>query len=571
MRLRPAIGAALCGVLLLCALPAAADAEEIALFDTALSLRTDSALSVTEAIIYDFGAEERHSIVRMIPLSHPQDASKWYKERYIDIAVSTVQMDGAEVPYEVTTPGDTIEIKLGDADRTITGRHTYVISYTVRGALVQSPGVTELYWNATGSEWPVRIDEARVTLVAPPGVLGSERACYAGALGSVEGCDAEKTESGAVFTSYALAPGEGMTIAQAMVPGAVDVEILERIDAAVLWLIVGILFLLGLPIFIYKVRTKHTLDQTIIAQYEPYEGTEPMYAGMLIDNRLDPKDITAGIVYLADQGYLKIKKINKKFLFFNMSDYEVTLVKKSTSALDTFLPKALALLFGYGAEAGATVTLSEIKKSLSQQARNRGILSTLTAALKADMKAKGFFEDSFPRLTTVFFLKVGSAALVLYGILLFIVEIALGPLVFALLLIGGVFTFTWTRRTRKGYEARNHLQGFKEFLSVTDRDRFEFHNAPEKSPEQFLKYLPYAIAFGVEKKWAAAFKDVTIPNPGWYDGGHAGVFSAAAFSSDMSAFSSSLGSSSGAGGSGSASGGGGFSGGGAGGGGGGSW
>ena len=123
------------------------------------------------------------------------------------------------------------------------------------------------------------------------------------------------------------------------------------------------------------------------------------------------------------------------------------------------------------------------------------------------------------------------------------------------------------RRTRKGYEALDHLRGFKQFLSVTEKERYVFHNAPERNAEQFMEYLPYAIAFGVEKEWAKAFEGITIPDPSWYDGGSGShAFSAVGLTNSLGSFSTAL-ASSGM----SASSGGGSSGGGSGGGGGGSW
>jgi len=140
---------------------------------------------------------------------------------------------------------------------------------------------------------------------------------------------------------------------------------------------------------------------------------------------------------------------------------------------------------------------------------------------------------------------------------------------FALLLCGIIISvMVYRRRTVKGYEAKQHILGFKEFLSVTDKERFDFHNAPEKSPEQFMEYLPYAVALGVEDKWAEVFNDITIATPDWYDGGTANsAFVASSLVHDIGAFSSSFTSSSGT----SPSSGGGSAGGGAGGGGGGSW
>jgi uncharacterized membrane protein len=127
--------------------------------------------------------------------------------------------------------------------------------------------------------------------------------------------------------------------------------------------------------------------------------------------------------------------------------------------------------------------------------------------------------------------------------------------------------FLYERKTRLSYEVTDYLKGFKLFLETTERDRYLFHNAPEKSPEQFMEYLPYAIAFGVEEMWAEVFKDITLPSPGWYDGGSAATFNALNLTSSLGAFSTAFASSSGA----SPSSGGGSSGGGSGGGGGGSW
>lgn len=504
--------------------PVFAHAERIQDFDVHIDLYEDGSFMVTEHIFYDFENAERHGIFRTIPTTHPADATLWYKERYVDIGVQSVSMDGDTVPYDITTSGKNIEIKIGDPDKTITGPHTYTIVYDVQGALFQTANTVELYWNATGNNWQVPIQNARVEIKAPRGTLGTNQACYVGTINSTEKCGAGRGGSSlALFTGRALSSGEGLTIAQELEPQSVEVVILER--KVYEWFIFfGLVLVIGGSIVgLYRAARKHNRHDAIVAQYEPYEDVRPMYAGMLIDNVLHPHDITAGIVYLAEQGFLKITKINKKFLFFDTSDYEVELLRDVKHIEGAFLPQVIELVFD-DHNAGSVVTLSDIKNNYSKQKRNFRILSELRKALMKDMEERGFYER--------------------YGW-------------FGML----------RRRTRKGYEAMNHLKGFKEFLSVTGKDRFKFHNAPDKNPEKFLEYLPYAIAFGVEKEWAEVFEGITIPNPEWYNGGTAGAFSAGAFTSDMSAFSSSLSSSSGA----SASSGGGSSGGGAGGGGGGSW
>ena len=75
---------------------------------------------------------------------------------------------------------------------------------------------------------------------------------------------------------------------------------------------------------------------------------------------------------------------------------------------------------------------------------------------------------------------------------------------------------------------------------MTDKERFEFHNAPEKSPELFMEYLPYAIALGVEEKWAKVFEGILIPKPDWYSDGDFANFSALSFTKDIGVFSKTL-------------------------------
>ncbi|MDF1795560.1 MAG: DUF2207 domain-containing protein [Coxiellaceae bacterium] len=41
------------------------------------------------------------------------------------------------------------------------------------------------------------------------------------------------------------------------------------------------------------------------------------------------------------------------------------------------------------------------------------------------------------------------------------------------------------------------VNGFKMFLGATEKDRMNFRNSPDKTPELFEKYLPFVLALGV--------------------------------------------------------------------------
>jgi uncharacterized membrane protein len=565
----PSLILALAIALLWCG-PVRAFAESIDSFASDITLSTDGSISVEETIAYDFGADERHGIFRDILDTHPQESGSLWKRRFIDIAVTGVTEDGAAVPYEVGNEGAVTHIKIGDPDRTITGVHTYTISYRADGAYsFFDDGTAELYWNATGNSWEVPIATAQATIHSGSVPLLPDRACYQGAYGEKGICAVSEGEDGSlVFSAQDLAPGEGLTIASAIDGSAVEHVIRVRYNWVPFVFGAALIGLCMLLFFGVRYRTRYRSDRPVIAQYEPYANFKPMYSGVILDGRLDPRDITAGIVYLAQQGFLKIRALEKEvMLVFHVTDYEVELLRAPSEIESPFLREIIGLLLPEG-NVGERVALSSLKKDRSRMQENYKTITSLQKQLKKEMKEDGLYEANAYVARPLGILT--GVSVIGFFLLLMLSDILPAPLIIASI-AGGVlcvlaFLLFYERRTAKGYEAQNHLKGFKLFLSVTDKERFAFHNAPQKSPEQFMEFLPYAIAFGVEKEWAEAFKDIAIPAPDWYEGNSA-AFSAVNLSSSLGTFSSSFAASSGS----SGSGGGGFSGGGGGGGGGGSW
>jgi uncharacterized membrane protein YgcG len=90
------------------------------------------------------------------------------------------------------------------------------------------------------------------------------------------------------------------------------------------------------------------------------------------------------------------------------------------------------------------------------------------------------------------------------------VEVRALPLMIPLLALPLAVTAFWwmAAPTRQGRATLDHIAGFKQYLSITEEDRLERLNPPEKTPELFERYLPYAIALGVENAWANRFANV---------------------------------------------------------------
>jgi uncharacterized membrane protein len=89
-----------------------------------------------------------------------------------------------------------------------------------------------------------------------------------------------------------------------------------------------------------------------------------------------------------------------------------------------------------------------------------------------------------------------------------------------------VSAFWWIAApTRAGRAVLERIEGFRHYLSITERERLDRLAAPEDTPELFERYLPYAIALGVEKRWAERFAGILAAaaaqgrqGPGWYSG-----------------------------------------------------
>lgn len=552
------------GLFLFLIAPVAVTAEEIISFTADYEIKADASVEVTETINYDFGTDYRHGIFRTLNTNHAEPASVWFKDRYVEVSDIAVTLNNEAVPFTLSGK-DKLEIKIGDADTTITGHNLYTISYTLVGALSYfDESETELYWNVTGTDWLVGMAAVTVNIKSEVPLIKSS--CYFGVTGAATLCEQDFEQANS-YKVINLQAGSGVTAAALLKSSNLPTVVKERVNYVPIILGFGLMALLWVLISAWRYRKHYHKDRPVIAEYEPYPGVEPMMAGTLIDDRLDPKDVSAGVVYLAEQGFLKIKKTERKVVWlFDVTDYEVTLLRPVSEVPSEFLKQVINLFFKDSLEVGTMVSLASIKGDAETRIDNSAILRDLNTAIKADLTKAGFFENR-----SVSFTK--SVLPVLVIILMFVLGVS--GLVHSALawLVGGAASLwsldallRYRRRTAIGYEAMYHLKGFKLFLSVTDKERFDFHNAPERSPEQFMKFLPYAIAFGVEEKWAKVFSDMQITNPSWYESNSAGAaFVATDFAHDLTSFSSAVTTST------SASSGGGSVGGGGGGGGGGSW
>ncbi|MFA7248026.1 MAG: DUF2207 domain-containing protein [Dehalococcoidia bacterium] len=546
-----------------------------------------------EAIVYDFDGASRHGIYRDVITGQRFD-DRYDRAYELEVLSVTSPSPGTPATFTLEDLGGTTRIKIGDPDRTVTGVHTYLVTYRLRGTLNGFPDHDELYWNIIGHDWAVPIERAAVTVRAPR--APTKVACFAGPDGSAAPCAQAAVEGDhAVFAAAGLDAYEGMTIVVALPKGAVPQPapiLRERWSAArafavdtpriVLMAVVLLAVVAGVARLVWIIgRDRQWRGQPVAAipaaandvedrvplmggavtptEYLPPEGMRPGLVGTVVDEVAHPLDVSATIVDLAVRGYLRIEEIEVSG-WFGSTDWKLTRLKPS-QGLEAYETLLMDGLF----EDGDEVKFSDLRQHFATRMAN------VQSALYRRMVERGWYRRSpkdaralwlglgFGALAGSIALCVATAAFTTLGIVP--LPLVLGALV--LLALHG----RMPARTATGTATYRRVLGFRRFIVEAETNRARF----AEQAGLFYEYLPYAIVFGATEQWARAFEGLALPAPDWYVSSH--PFTTLALAGAMSDFSDrSVGAlTSTPGGSGGSGFSGGFSGGGGGGGGGGSW
>jgi uncharacterized membrane protein len=217
------------------------------------------------------------------------------------------------------------------------------------------------------------------------------------------------------------------------------------------------------------------------------------------------------------------------------------------------------------------IKLSDLKNKFYKELR------IISSEIYDSVVNKGYFVKNPNKVRAIYISSAIAVVFVIYlfaNLVSFLGAIGIVSIILSCIVIA-IFGWLMPKRTKKGAIARENILGLKQYLSVAEKERIKFHNAPKKNPEQFEKLLPYAMVLGVEKEWAKQFEGIYNQAPSWYEGNFPSGFSAIILANSLGNFSSAAYSNLSSSPSSAASGGSGFSGGGVGGGfgggGGGSW
>ncbi len=507
-------------------------------FHADIEVHENGDVEILESISVRFNGRW-NGIIRTIPVEYRTPAGLQYR-LFLDLESITGQ-DGEELRYEARREGiyRALKIRVPGAQDAVRAVN---IRYRVSNALRFFDEHDELYWNVTGAEWPFSIAAASARVTLPEAARGRRATAFAGPFGATELGRAEEIDEGFYFeASRPLGMREGLTVAVAWEPGAIDRPgALDRLGQFLRsnWLFLFPLLTLALMYRLWRKRGRDPAQRPIVPQYDPPEGLTPAEAGTLIDNRPDLRDLTASMVDLAVRGYLRIEEEKNERLLGLVTENDYRFVRtRDADAWIELHPHERALL-GSLFKGMDSVRMSDLEHRFYKDLDSieDGIFDRLLALRLYDRRPDSVLAAWIVATVVTVIVGVAGAVVVANWLML-----SVGWSIAAALLTAApvlAFGLAMPARTVLGARKLEEVLGFQEFLDRVESDRFR---RLIDSPEMFERYLPYAMALGVEKKWARAFEDIYREPPDWYVGSDPSAFHSTMFVANLSDWSSRVG------------------------------
>ena len=410
---------------------------------------------------------------------------------------------------------------------------TFRVAYRVHGGLRAYEGGDQLWWDAVFPDRDGPVRESVVT-VRVPGPVTAYAAYFVPA--DIEKLDdytvrfRAKTQipPGTSFEVRVQWPHGVIPVTPAPWQPAADAEA-KRLERMRIWnerwRPLANLFVLAISLLILSLGTAgiyllwflrgRDKPTEVFAEYllEPPSDLKPALAGALIDERADMKEILATLVDLARRGYIEIEERSEGW---RGRDFRIRRKRDDVQGLESFETRLIDAVLGEKVERD----LSDLKDKFYKH------IPTIKSEIYNALVERGYFPASPERVRMKYaLLGIGIdilGVLTTVGGWMFLspwIDLAFLPGV-ALIVLGAliiVMANFMPRKTEKGAEEAAKWRAFRTYLT-------RLHKLPdtEKAQEIMERYLPYAIAFGVEDAFLKRFESVAEKQgrevywPTWY-------------------------------------------------------
>lgn len=438
---------------------------------------------------------------------------------------STSQSPGT---YSTSQEGDSYYVDWFFAPTT--GSHTYVFSYTVKGGVIvgtfeQGDG-DQIYWIAIPDDHPGFVNASKVTVHLPEGVApqqyeGTTNYLVAGYLGNTE----DKAVQTAVFADgrtitftydQRLAPGTPLKVRVQFPHGLLDIPVpawqssQQKADVGnLIILVIALLIAVGGPLIVLLLWYLEGKDPALTVAIpeiitEPPDDLPPGMVGTLLDESADMQDIMATVVDLAKKGYIEMTELDSNNFVFKR-------IKIETNELRQY---ETDILQGFFATGQPERTLDSMRYKFASK------IPAIQTKLYEELVREQLVPKS-PEKVRAQYRGIGCGFMILTGLIFFILTTLLPELstTFCVVIAAGLVSVSLLAvssimpvKTAKGAETAAKWKAFKKYLRT-----IESHRKLDEANDIFEKYLPYAIAFGIERSWINKFSSVpTTRIPGWY-------------------------------------------------------
>ncbi|PIQ67326.1 hypothetical protein COY25_04585 [Candidatus Uhrbacteria bacterium CG_4_10_14_0_2_um_filter_41_7] len=518
-------------------------------FHADLTIKEDGSLLVVETISGDF-LKEKHGIIRYIPVVYDMSENL---EATTDLALINIKdISNTDVPYSTSTEKNDFVIRIGDPNKTISGRYEYTIEYTVRGAFMYFDDHDELYWNVTGNNWPVAMKNVSASIHLPPGAFLTGKTCFTGKEGStVSNCSFR--DSGikveVTATDYlTLAIGFTPNVISEVLPTIIDKAELARLQAekeargaeiAKKYIVIANLFWLSPILIIAILKVLSQLfwpsvesNRAVIAEFKAPDELRPTELAVLLNGKIQKQDMSAFVVDMAVRGYLKISESN----IGKKTNIAVIKLKEADSNLRSWEEAFFTAMFRSSTELDHQALGAQLSTVIGKT--NQVIINELV--LQGYLKRNHYKNDKYLLvLLFIYFLILAFSGLV--AMLAFANFVPF----FAMFITGLLLPFfrpKLIQYTEKGAEAAIKGQGLKLFINTAERYRLKW----QEQENIFEELLPYAMIFKITDKWSKVFHDFYAETnqvrnkPDWYSGSNDSAFDFSEMGSNLANFSNSL-------------------------------